>query len=207
MLNKAKKSPKAKGKGKKPEPNPKPHKVEMVTKSPEDVELWEKVLDDFNIIKVEEDGDLKIEEVKEYIEKYFQEKMDISEANKVVHNIFQEVDAKHDKIVTVRDMYEYIRKGRKESGLDKKEKEEAAEGSEEEEADEKEEEADEKEEESEKESEGKGEDSEHWRKENEKEEEKDEEDEEEKEEKEEEEEEEGEGEGNDEESEEEGEEK
>ena len=43
----------------------------MVTKSAEDVELWEKVLDDFNIIKVEEDGNLKIEEAKEYIEKYF----------------------------------------------------------------------------------------------------------------------------------------
>ena len=183
----------------------------MVTKSAEDVELWEKVLDDFNIIKVEEDGNLKIEEAKDYIEKYFQEKMDISEANKVVHNVFQEIDAKHDKIVTVRDMYEYIRKGRKESGLDKKEKEEAAEGSEEVEAEEKEEEADEKEEESEKESEGKGEESEHWRKEKDKEEEKEEEEKEEEEkeeeEKEEEEEEDGEGEGNDEESEEEGEEK
>ena len=48
--------------------------------------------------------------------------MDISEANKVVHNVFQEIDETHDKIVTLREMYEYIRKGRKESGLDEKEK-------------------------------------------------------------------------------------
>ena len=94
----------------------------MITKSAADRELWEKVQDDFNIVDVDKDGNLKIEEVKEYIEKYFQDRMDISEANKVVHNIFQEIDETHDKIVTLREMYEYVRKGRKESGLDEKEK-------------------------------------------------------------------------------------
>ena len=41
-----------------------------------------------------------------------------------MHNVFQEIDETHDKIVTLREMYEYIRKGRKESGLEEKEKEE-----------------------------------------------------------------------------------
>ena len=58
--------------------------------------------------------------------------MHLSEANKVVHNLFQEIDETHDKIVTLREMYEYIRKGRKESGLEEKEQQEAAEGNEEE---------------------------------------------------------------------------
>ena len=43
----------------------------MITKSAADIELWEKVLDDWDIVNVDKDGNLKKEEVKEYIEKYF----------------------------------------------------------------------------------------------------------------------------------------
>ena len=43
MLNKAQKSSKPKKKTKKPEAKPKDKKVEMITKSAADRELWEKV--------------------------------------------------------------------------------------------------------------------------------------------------------------------
>ena len=43
MLNKAQKSKKGKKKAKKPEKKPQAKKVEMITKSAADRELWEKV--------------------------------------------------------------------------------------------------------------------------------------------------------------------
>ena len=43
--------------------------------------------------------------------------MEVKEANKVVHYLFEELDSNHDEIVTLREMYEYMRKGRKQGGL------------------------------------------------------------------------------------------
>ena len=137
MLKKAKKSPKSKPKAKHTPAPKKPEKVEMITKSAADVELWEKVQDDWDIVDVDKDGKLKKEEVKEYVEKYFQDRLEIKEANKVVHELFEQIDANHDSIVTLREMYEYMRKGKKQGDLgdekeegDEKSEEEAEEASE-----------------------------------------------------------------------------
>ena len=59
-------------------------KAKLAAKSKIDTQLWEKIQEDWKAKIDGNETDLKLEEAKEYIKKYFSEKLDAYAATKIV---------------------------------------------------------------------------------------------------------------------------
>ena len=59
---------------------------------------------------IDKDGKLELEEAKQYIENWCQKELAIEDANNVVKEIFEEIDANHDKHIKLREIFDYMKK-------------------------------------------------------------------------------------------------
>ena len=61
---------------------------------------------------IDKDGKLEIDEAKQYIENWCQKELAIEDANNLVKEIFEQMDANHEKHVTLMEIFEYMKKAK-----------------------------------------------------------------------------------------------
>ena len=60
--------------------------------------------------EIDKDGKLEKEEAKQYVENWCQKELETGDANNLVQEIFEQMDANHDKHITLKEIFDYMKK-------------------------------------------------------------------------------------------------